>query len=310
MKNPHRTLIVSALVFAGLVSTSTPSPAPPVTFVVDPAESSLSLTADWTLPLVGTVTVQEQAPGSLTTSYGGTIKADVTSTSIEFTGGSSIVASNSGIWQPGLGGGVGSAPANYGGQGTVSLATALVAMRDIVSDALSGSISIIGTNFSANSIVFGFDTNANSVLDYSYNLGIGGSGSGSYPLTGLSTNDIGLLGSLATVGDEQVLTIPVNYTGKGWLLSADDLEYTLTGTLVARAGAAAELPEVLSLQVNPDQLVLEISTTDGEDYTVLGGSTPTTISTSLDNFTASGSTTTRTINKTLLSEEFLRVRLD
>jgi hypothetical protein len=155
-------------------------------------------------------------------------------------------------------------------------------------------------------MVFGFDTNANSVLDYSTTGLV--AANGTYTLSGLSTNEIGLVGSLVTVGNELVLTIPVNYTGHAWIISQDDFTYTLTGTLVARAPAAAPPPEILSLQVNPGQLVFTIGTITDTNYTILSGTNLISVSDPVDSFTATGTNTVRTHNRPLLQKEFFTVR--
>jgi hypothetical protein len=43
--------------------------------------------------------LQEQGPGSLTSSFSGKILADLTGTGIQFTGGSAIAAETNGVWE-------------------------------------------------------------------------------------------------------------------------------------------------------------------------------------------------------------------
>src|SRR5262249_35952081 len=96
--------------------------ATPLTFLVDSSSSSLTLSGD-----VSGSAIQPQAAGSLTTSYVGTIAAmwDRVANTINFlSAGSDVSALNSGNWQPLVGGGSGSAPANYGGQGNLGFVTA------------------------------------------------------------------------------------------------------------------------------------------------------------------------------------------
>jgi len=313
MKTLNRTLIVSALLTGGLFCTSTKAIGEAITFTVDPTESSLTISASLNAPLVGNVPLVEQAPGSLTTVYGGTVEADVTGTTVEFVGGSSIVASNSGVWAPGLGGtNEINAPANYGGHGSDSVfiytITVDAAMRRIEVDATSGAIPITGGVFPAQTLVFSFPSNANSVLDYSTS-GVA-SESGSYPLSGFSTNGIGLMGSLNTVGDELVLTIPVDYTGKGWIISQDDLQYTLTGTLVARATVAEPPLEIGFFQVSAGQLDFTINTKVGEHYTILGMTDLSAPPSIVDEFTATENPTVRMVALPILSQQFFMVRRD
>src|SRR5687768_9790957 len=66
-----------------------------VSFAVDPALSRITISGD-----AAGLPVQQQGPGSLSTTYRGTLHADVTSSFIHFPGGSSVAADNSGNWRP------------------------------------------------------------------------------------------------------------------------------------------------------------------------------------------------------------------
>ncbi len=113
-------------------------------FTIDPARSSLSLSGS----VLG-ITFSPQGPGSLITSYGGTIQLTQTPGTIQFTGGSLIAAQTSGSWQPLAGGGAGSAPADYGGVAS-SFVTANVAMRSILLDVTSPPITVTSGQFDSN----------------------------------------------------------------------------------------------------------------------------------------------------------------
>jgi hypothetical protein len=81
--------------------------------------------------------IVEQAPGSLTTSFSGTLATDVdlTGSTINFfgaSGGTALAAAISGNWQPGIGGTQGATdPANYGGT-FIFLGVNYTAIRDEV----------------------------------------------------------------------------------------------------------------------------------------------------------------------------------
>src|ERR1700748_2666472 len=78
-------------------------------FTIDPTQSSLTLSGS-----AVTFTFTQQAAGSLTTVYNGTIQVTQTPGTIQFTGQSLITAQTNGSWKPLAGGGNGSAPADYG----------------------------------------------------------------------------------------------------------------------------------------------------------------------------------------------------
>ncbi len=125
------------------------------------------------ITLSGTViqsAIQEQAPGSMTTHFTGTINADVTGTTIQFTGGGLIVAETNGSWQPLPGGGSGSAPACYGGKGTISLGffsvTAVGAVRNVELSLLSPSLNKTNGSFVSDGLLFAFPTNSTAAFDY------------------------------------------------------------------------------------------------------------------------------------------------
>src|SRR3954452_2482132 len=82
-------------------------------FTIDPLSSSLSLSGT-----VAGFALTQQGPGSLTTTYSGSINADFDSSTIQFNSAAAAAAIN-GNWQPLPGGGSGSAPANYGGQASL-----------------------------------------------------------------------------------------------------------------------------------------------------------------------------------------------
>jgi hypothetical protein len=144
-----------------------------VNFVVDPSVSRLTLSGD-----LGGTPIQQQGAGSLVTSYTGTINAsyDQANGLITFNAaGTNVVANNSGTWQPAVGGGSGSAPANYGGQITIAFVTARAAVRNFAANVTSSALNVDGSgNFPVNSLTL---TTTAGTADY--NAGIIGSGTAS-----------------------------------------------------------------------------------------------------------------------------------
>jgi hypothetical protein len=151
------------------------------TFALDPPNSSLTLS--------GTIngrTISQQGPGSLTTTYSGTVSTnwDLDARTIQFnSAGSVVTAANSGSWQPNVGGGSGSAPANYGAMASFSISicsvTARVAVRGLVASTSSSPLSLTPsgpdpyTFASTQTLAITAGT-----ADYTYSSTLCGSGSG------------------------------------------------------------------------------------------------------------------------------------
>lgn len=114
-------------------------------FTLDTPNSKLSLGGD-----VDGNAITQQGANSLVTTYSGTVRvdADFSNNTIEFVNtGSSMKANNSGTWKPAVGGGAafvpGSAPANYGGNVTVTVAT-VVAGRNLAAVFTSAPLPLAG----------------------------------------------------------------------------------------------------------------------------------------------------------------------
>ena len=184
------------------------SSAAPLTFSIDSPSSTLSLSGD-----VGGMNLQQQGNGSLTTHYSGTVAAvwDKAAGTINFlSAGTDAVAANSGNWQPQVGGGSGSAPANYGAQIPVGPFFAYAALREThaslststpLSLAGSGPFTFASTQTLA--ITQGF-------VDYTVPF----QGSGRAPISNNSAaNMSGTSGTLEDLGSSHYrLTMPVNVT--------------------------------------------------------------------------------------------------
>ena len=199
------TFRVSLLAAASLATFSQPFRAftAPVVFNLDPARSSITLSGS----VVGNA-FKEQGPGSLITSFSGTIAANLTGSTIQFIGGSAIDALSSGNWQPTTNGAAGNAPADYGGTAGNFLATAFAAGRNILVDVFSGPLPMTSGSFDSSRLAFSFPTNATSVLDYRVTGLL--SASGSKPLVGLSTNRITTVATLTTTAAGETITLPVD----------------------------------------------------------------------------------------------------
>jgi hypothetical protein len=273
------------------------------TFVLDTNNSSLTISGT-----LESAAFQQQGAGSLTTKISGTIKAEVTSSNITFVGGSAIVALNSGNWQPGPGGIAGSnAPANFGVKMSVLLTTVMAAVRNTLLDVTSSALTVTGGSFSGQGLHFNYPTNSTSVLDYSYS-GLLGTGSGSRPLKGVSTNTLNDA-TLIVQGAQLVLTIPVDDSGTATALNPNDIQYRLRGQLVARAPVSVPL-QINAFQVSSGQLTFTIATTPDQSYTILGSTNLTDWATIVDQFKATNNPTIRNVSQPASPLNYFRVRQD
>ena len=73
--------------------------AAPEVFTIDSSQSQITLSGK-----VAGFPFSAQGAGSLTTTYSGEINADISGSTIQFTGSSTIIAATNGVWQPGVGG--------------------------------------------------------------------------------------------------------------------------------------------------------------------------------------------------------------
>ena len=301
MKTSTHSCIFPALLAAGICLISSSATAELRIFTVDHSQSSLSFSGFF----VG-ITLNQQGPGSLTARYTGTIVADVTGSAITFLGGSSVVASNSGSWQPMPGGAVGSAPANYGGTGSVPpFLSGNAAVRNILLDITSAALAITGTNFPAQNATFIVPSNALAAFDYRYS-GVT-SGAGTRQLANNSTNNVASSGIINTQGGIIVLTLPVNINGSATVASPNDTQYSLTGQIVARSPVDGPL-RVSQFRLTGGQVVITMITVSNQSYAILGSSNLINWNTTNDQFIATNSQTTRTIPLPSLPRQFFKVR--
>ena len=235
--------------------------ADPATFTIDPARSLITISGT----VVGS-TIKEQGPGSLTTKFAGTIRAEVNNAAIQFSGGSQIAAQNNGNWAPAANGATGTAPANYGGVATVLFSPANAAVRNIQLDAFSGPLTVSDGHFDSTGLFFMFSTNSASVLDYNYAV-FGVSVPGSEALAGYATNGVTSGATLTTSGSTQVLTIPVNANHFFELLSPNDSQLILKGQLVATRSTAPSL-RILGITVKNQTVTVQWQSSPGQKYLV------------------------------------------
>jgi len=286
--------------------------ASPVAFTVNSTNSVITLSGKVIISGVS-VPLTEQSAGSLTTHYGGSVLLDLTPPTIQFVGGSDIVAQTNGSWQPLAGGAAGRAPADYGGKLTIPVlflpdAIAWTAVRNIMLDITSLALTLTNSGFDASRLNVFFLTNNSPapVLDYQVigNLLVPSS-SGASPLHGSLTNSQALAYLTNTAGLLK-LVIPVNATNTT-SLSGNAAIMVLKGQLVATAPASA-WPLVVNIGVTNAQVTLSWSSVTGQVFTVLGSpdlhnwttnSGATVVNSNTTTWTASQSGNTR----------FYRVRL-
>ncbi len=222
--------------------------ADPVVFEIDNTQSQLATSGVF----VGATAIAQGA-GALTTSYSGFINANLSNTNIQFTGGSFIIAKTNGVWQPAVGGGSGSAPADYGPEATVTIVfpvTVYGAMRNIVFDMTSPLLAVTNGGFNGTNLVFSFATNT-AALDYNYSVS-----SGSKALNGYSTNTVATAGTLTTNGTVRKVVIQISTQFVFSLLSSDDTKVLLAGQLVATNTVVVPAPVIESVTVSNQNVMV------------------------------------------------------
>ena len=252
----------------------------PVVFTVDSSQSQLTASGK-----LFANTFSPQAPGSLTTTYSGTINADLTDTTIQFTGGSLIAAQTNGIWQPAQGGVAGIAPADYGATNNAVLQIGInnvpgnFAVRNLLLDLNSQQLPLSNGSFDGSSLVFSLITNTASI-DYYYSSATTTTNSGSENLNGLSTNSIAIGSKISTnAGVRQlVLQISAQFNYSLLIHGINDTTINLTGQLVANIA-----PPIIQSIVNFTPNVV-ITTQNATAQSVL------LVSTNLQNWSAASAT--------------------
>jgi hypothetical protein len=183
-----------------------------------------------------TVPLDEQSPGSLTTTYEGTLTADVDLNALTIMfmdDGTDLIADNSGDWTPQVGGDIGTAPGNYGDQFNFpdinysAIRGLVVSVVDIAVNSMTqnadGSYAIPATQYLT------FNTGS---LDYNTTVGFGqGTTTSIDGISGLNGADNG---TLVDNGDGTLtVTVLVN-TSLFWDIgSGATADFILTGSITA-----------------------------------------------------------------------------
>lgn len=217
-----------------------------VTLNVNQANSSLTISGSvFVVALNSTFPMQEQLPGSLTTSYTGTITVDVDDlfnpTSIAIIG-SNLDAVVSSIYLPTVGGEplIPAAPGDYGvfvpvpGDGYGSV-------RGLIMNVSAASTGVAMGNFAVTGQTFSPTT---GTLDV-FAAGLGGGDT--TPLTQSGLNNSASLGNYAVSGGQITLTIPADFT-IGFSVQDEMMATVVTGSVqfVGSVTAVAAVPEPTS----------------------------------------------------------------
>jgi len=242
----------------------------PVTFTIDPTRSSITLSGNLQNSTLGTLAISAQSAGSLTTSYTGSILADLTPPYIQFPGGSTITANTNGTWKPAIGGGSGSAPADYGGQIMDGfLLTAYFAGRNFLLDVSSPPTTLTNGGFDSGLLAVTFLTNTIPAPSTDYSLTVplepSEDTNGTLALTGTST-DGPSTAYLTNSGGKLAIFLPVSITNV-ITISSGVVTVILKGTVLATAPASA-WPFPLSVILQNGQVSLTWPSFPGPSLTV------------------------------------------
>lgn len=254
---PIRNLIrLGGWLAAGLLQ---PVLAGPVAFTVDSSQSFIFMAPP--SGLAG-FAATPQGPGALVTSYSGSLNVDLSGTTIQFPGGSAMVAQTNGVWQPAVGGTSGSAPADYGPQASVVITpfpptTAYGALRNISFDVTSPALPLTGTNFNGTNLVFSF-ASVNAAMDYNSTLK-----AGSLALGGYATNAVAGGTTLSTNGGLRTLFLPISAQFLFTILSANDTKLYLSGQIVATNALTVPAPVIESISVTQQIVVVAADNVTG-----------------------------------------------
>jgi hypothetical protein len=231
------------------LSAASSAPAEQVTYTIDPLQSSLTLLGN----LTGT-TAGQQTPGSLTTSFSGTIVANRTAGAIEFPGGSvlnaAVQATNQ---QPWTDGSPGSRPADYGriAPGPFPDTTTLEALRNFeldVFDDTSGAGSTVGPTgqFASNSLQLQIDVGDSDVMVGNIPVEVDLSDKGTSNGNGNGAS------SVVQVGTVETLTLKFDAAGSilYTVFQTNDSSLAFHGTIVANRTVIPEPSAVALLAIS------------------------------------------------------------
>jgi hypothetical protein len=198
-------------------------------FSLDQNSSSLTLSGTF-----AGANLQTQGTGSLTTKYMGTLATqwDLTAHTLSFVqAGTAATALNSGTWQPAVGGGSGSAPANYGGRVTIIIITGYAAVRGLVAATSSGALALSGGGPS-----YSFpSTQTLTITAGAADYNAGTFGSGRADLSNNSATNTASAGTFQDLGNGMYrVTGPVNVTINK-TIGGQNAVLHIIGTIVANA---------------------------------------------------------------------------
>jgi hypothetical protein len=108
-------------------------------------------------------------------------------------------------------------------------------------------------------LTFVFPENSPAAFDYA----TGFLGSGTRPLSGLSTNRIVNGATLVSTGGVQTLTIKIDSEFKFKAITDDDSIVQLTGQIVATSVA---LPVITAISVSSQSVTIQVEGTSGQQY--------------------------------------------
>lgn len=206
-----------------------------VDYTVDPAQSSLTLSGNW-----NGLSLWQRPGSSFSTSYSGSIQADLTQESIQLVS-ADLDAAGSGKYQPRFNGRAGRQEADYGGFfriGAQGIRGNLnTAFRDVGLDLTSASMTLNDGSFDA---ALASVTAASGAMDYA-GLGLLRPliGQGRAPITGIDVANVAPAdGMLASAGGVETLTLPISVTFAVDIDSSLPAAYnrfdlTLNGTIIA-----------------------------------------------------------------------------
>lgn len=143
-----------------------------ITFSVDPVRSVVELQGT-VLAFGLNLSLNEQAAGSMKVSWRGTLRAEVSDSTVRFVSGNWVPLMESGVWQPDTNGFVGSAPANYGARAGVNLSLIVsghAAFRQMGFEMISPELTLQSGQFPVRQIEMRFVEAAKSAVDYRFSL--------------------------------------------------------------------------------------------------------------------------------------------
>lgn len=241
MRGNFGVLVVTAL--ASLLVTGGVAWAVERDFSIVTNQSSIAISGTVTTSF-GTVPIQPQQPGSLSTTYTGTIKTDRGTNSIAFLSGSTVDANENGSWKPDHNDADIAEAGDYGGMiayklGPITLDSANFAGRSLAAGVTSSPLTIdSGGHFDLSTATVTFSSGKIVYLDST------GSFSGNSDISNKSSmlSGTGTLSSVSQNGHTtETITFPVDSSFALTSTSAT-INLTLTGQLVATTTFAAGVP--------------------------------------------------------------------